>query len=95
MLKNEVSKLEDFYQLIKKENDKIESALDEDQSMQEQMNKRSDISDELKNSQLLYNSLNQALASADKTETINELFKSIKEIKIENQSLMKEYSEEK
>lgn len=52
--------------------------------MQEQINTRSDIAEELKNSQILYNSLSQALASADKTETINELFKSIKGIKVEN-----------
>jgi len=52
--------------------------------MQEQMNTRSDIAEQLKKSQIFYNSLNQALTSADKTETIKELFKSIWGVKIKN-----------
>jgi hypothetical protein len=95
MLKSEVVRLEEFYELIKRENDRIEDSLQSQQELEADLNNRTNIADEIKNSQVLYNSLNQSLASSEKTHALNELFKSIKDIKVQNETLLKEYIEEK
>ena len=95
MLKEEIRRLDEFYLLVKKENDRIEEALSKEGKQEAGLADRFAISEEIKKSQTLFDSLNQELTSAEKTRSIKRLFESIKEVKNDNQALMKEFLEEK